>query len=472
MNLKRLVCALLAAASWSSAPALAEQRPVCVIPIKGQIERALVYAIRRGMDTAAQRQAQAVIFDMDTPGGRLDATEEIIDLITSTKATTVTFVNPNAISAGAIIAMATDHIYMSPGGRIGDAMPIMMSPIPFGAPQEIPAGLREKAVSPTEALIRSAAQRKGHDVQLAESMVRPEKGYSIGDLVICPTGQILTLTSQDAARLVGTEQHPLLSEGTVQDLPELLDRLGLAGAPLVYIRIGAAERIARVIDSFPWSGLLLALGLLALYIEFKTPGFGVPGLSGILLLALWFWGHHIAGLSGMGEVLLFICGAGLLAVEIFLIPGFGVVGVAGLAMMLSALVMAMVEHAPGGPWYRPSEGHLQDAILNLSTTLIVVVGLGALLVRYLPRTALFKRLALSATVSRNDGYRAGPAESLAGLRGVAITPLRPSGIAVFGNRRLDVVTRGEFLPPNTRIVIVESVGNRSIVESESETAAS
>jgi membrane-bound serine protease (ClpP class) len=391
MNLNCLACALLVLLPWISAPALAEQRPVCVIPINGQIERALVYAIRRGMETAERSQAQAVIFDMDTPGGRLDATEEIVALITSTKATTVTFVNPNAISAGAIIAMATDHIYMSPGGRIGDAMPIIMPTLPFGAPQEMPAGLREKAVSPTEALIRSAAQRKGHDVQLAESMVRAEKGYSIGDLVICPTGQITTLTSQDAAQLVGTEQRPLLSDGTVRDLPELLNRLGLAGAPLIYVRIGPAERIARVIDSFPWSGLLLALGLLALYIEFKTPGFGVPGISGILLLMVWFWGHHIAGLSGMGEVLLFICGAGLLAVEIFLIPGFGVVGVVGLVMMASALVMAMVEHTPGGPWYRPPEEHLQNAVLNLSTSLLVLVGLGALVIRYLPRTPLFKR---------------------------------------------------------------------------------
>jgi membrane-bound serine protease (ClpP class) len=463
---------LLAALSWSGTAGAAPAAPIYVIPIKGQIERALVYAVRRGVQAAERAQAPAIILDMDTPGGRLDATEEIIDILTSARATTYTFVNPNAFSAGAIIAMATDHIYMAPAGRIGDAMPIIMSPLPFGSPQEIPAGLREKMMSPTVALIRSAAQRKGHDVELAEAMVRPEKGYRAGDWVVCPTGQLATLTSQDAAQQVGEPKRPLLSEGTVKDIPELLARIGFPAAPVTRVQTRAAERIARVIDSFPFSGLLLGLGLLALYIEIKTPGFGFPGIAGIVLLAVWFWGHNIAGLAGMTEVLLFVLGAALLAVEIFVIPGFGAAGVGGLAMMVAALIMAMVEHAPGEPWYRLSDWDLQSAIYNLGTALILLAGLGVILVRFLPQTPMFKRLTLSTTVSRGEGYRAAsPSASLIGLRGTAITPLRPAGIAVFGNQRMDVVTRGDFLPPNCPIVIAETDGNRIIVEERSETAA-
>jgi len=466
-----IVAAVLAAQLGAADPPAPPARPVYVIPIQGQIERPLAYAVRRGVAAAGRDHAAAIVLDMDTPGGRLDATEDIMAALASAKAATYTFVNPNAISAGAIIALGTDHIYMAPAGRIGDAMPIVMSPLPFGAPQEIPAGLREKMVSPTAALIRSAAQRKRHDADLAESMVRPEKGYRAGNWQVCPTGQILTLTSQDAAQLVGEPQRPLLSAGTVESLSELLAQIGLARSPVVRVTISPAERVARVIDSFPYSGLLLAVGLLALYVELKTPGFGFPGIAGTLLLLLWFWGHHIAGLAGMGEVLLFVSGVALLVVEILFIPGFGVIGVIGLAMMFAALVMAMVEHVPGSPWYRTPDWHLRDAVFNLGTALLLVAGAGALLVRFLPRTRLFGRVALQTTVSRAAGYHAASSpEAVIGLRGTSVTPLRPAGIAVFGNRRLDVVTRGDFLPPNTPIVIVETDGNRIIVESRSGTA--
>ena len=294
----------------------------------------------------------------------------------------------------------------------------------------------------------------------------------LGDQVICPTGQIVTLTSMDAEQKVGPDQRPLLSEGTVDDLSALLQRIGLEDAPLVQVRITTAERIARVIDGFPVSGILLALGLLALYVEFKTPGFGWPGLTGILLLAVWFWGHHIAGLAGMGEILLFMVGVALLAVEIFVTPGFGTLGVFGIAAMLAAIVMAMVQHLPEGPWYRLPDWHVRKAIYNLAVSAAVAGGIGALLVRWLPKTGWFRRLALDTAVGSAEGYSAAtPAASLVGLSGIAVTPLHPAGIAVFGPRRLDVVTRGEFIPANTPIVIAQIDGNRIIVEAKSETIA-
>ena len=228
--------------------------PVYVIPIQVEIERGIVYAIRRGVSEAEEAHAGAIIFDMNTPGGRLDATEDIIEIITSVKIPTYTYVNPRAMSAGSIISMATDHIYMAPGALIGNAMPVMMSPMPMGGTEAIPEDLKEKAVSPTAALMRAAAQRKGHDPNLAEAMVRKEIGYTIDNKVICPTNRLLTLTSQEAEQLVGEDQHPLLSEGTVANMDELLKKIGRAGAPLVRVEFGAAEQIANVIDSFPYSG--------------------------------------------------------------------------------------------------------------------------------------------------------------------------------------------------------------------------
>jgi membrane-bound serine protease (ClpP class) len=439
--------------------------PVYVIPIKGQIERALVYAIRRSVDQAKEAHAGAIIFDMDTPGGRLDATEDIMDIITGAGMPTYTYVNRNAISAGAIISMSTDHIYMAPGGLIGDAMPVMMSPLPMGGTEAIPEDLKEKAVSPTAALIRSAAQRKGHDPDLAEAMVRKEIGYKIGDTVICQTNRLLTLTNVDAEQLVGDDKHPLLSEGTVANISELLRKIGRAGAPVVEVEFGQAERIARVIDSFPYSGILLAIGLLLLYIEFKTPGVILPGVAGAIILVIWFWGHNIAGLAGMGDILLFIAGLLLVGVEVFVFPGVGVIGVAGAFCMVAALLMSMVRHIPGGAWYQIRPEDIQESILNLGLSFALTLGLAAVLARFLPKTNAFQRIVLDASLDSNQGYRSSSStDNLLGMKGIAVMQLHPAGIGLFGEKRLDVITHGEMIEQDTPIVIVETHGSRIVVE--------
>jgi len=468
--MKPLLCALalsLATPFAVADPATdpAREGVTYIIPIKDMIERGLVHFLRRTLAEAVADGADAIIFDMDTPGGRLDATEEIIKLITDLEATTYTFVNPNAISAGAITAMATDHIYMSPNGRIGDAMPIMMSPLPFGSPQEMPDGLKEKAVSPTVALIRSAAQRKGHDPLLAEAMVRPELEYKIGDKVICPAGQLLTLTSQDALQLVGEDQHPLLSSGTVADMDELLETVGRSRSRVVRAGITPAERVARFIEGFPVSGLLMALGMLCIYIEFRTPGFGVPGIAGILCLAVWFWGHHVAGLAGMGELLIFLLGVTLLLIEIFIIPGFGMTGLAGITLISLSLLMAMVQHYPGTPWYRLPSFDLQKSVINMGVSLAATFIFALLLGRYLPKTSAFQRLMLNSDVGRDQGYQASRvSDDMLGLRGVADTALRPAGVGMFGTRQVNVVSRGEFIERGEPIVVAETHGSRIVVE--------
>jgi membrane-bound serine protease (ClpP class) len=471
LALASLAAALSCRGATNSAPA--ETGPVYVVPVQGMIERGLVYVMRRGVAEAIRQNASLVVLDMDTPGGRLDATEKIMALISRIPCPVVTYVNPNAISAGAIIALSTDRIYMAPAGRIGDAMPIMMSPLPMGGAQEIPEGIREKAISPTVALIRSAAQRKGHDPDLAEAMVRPEFEYRIGDEVICPAGQLLTLTSQDAARLVGEGEarRPLLSSGTADTLDSLLAQLGHAGATPRVLRQGPAETLARVIEGFPVSGLLLAAGLVLLYIEIKTPGFGLPGLGGLALLALWFWGHHIAGLAGMGEVMLFLAGVVLLFIELFVTPGFGVLGVAGIGCILASLFMAQVPHLPGGPWL-PRGVEVRGALTNLSLSLLLAFAAGILLARALPETRAFQRLMLATVEDPRAGYQASaPTGALVGLTGTCLTPLRPSGIGLFDGRRLNVIARGEFIEKDRRIRVAEAHGNRIIVEAAGEPQA-
>jgi membrane-bound serine protease (ClpP class) len=441
-----------------------------VIPIHDMIERGLVYLIRRGVTEAETLNANAIIIDMNTPGGRLDATAEIIKILTSTKITTYTFVNSDAISAGAITAMATDHIYMAPGSRIGDAMPIMMSPLPMGGPKALPDDLKEKAVSPTVAMIRAVAQRKGHDPKLAEAMVRAEFEYKIGDKMICPAGQLLTLTAQDAEQIIGEgdNAHPLLSAGTVNSIEDLLKTIGNGSDKIITLKPTAAEKLARIIDGFPISGILLALGLLGLYIEYKTPGFGIPGISGILILAIWFWGHHIAGVANILEISIFTIGIILLLIEIFIIPGFGVAGIAGTALIFASLFMSMLGKPLSSPhWYTlPSLEDIHHAVLNFSMAIILTLIGGVILAKLLPKSAVFQRLRLDTAENKADGYSAATksSELLIGTHGIAATQLRPSGIGEFNDKRLDVIARGSFIEKSTAIVIAEVHGNRIIVD--------
>ena len=447
--------------------AVASTNVTYIIPIKGMIERGLVYVIRRGVAQARRDNAAAIIFDMDTPGGRLDAAEEIVHTIGGIKIKTVTYVNPDAISAGAIIAMATDEIYMAPGSRIGDAMPIMLSPI--GGAQEMSEGVEEKSVSYVASVIRSAAQRKGHDAKLAESMVRREVEYRIGDEIICPEGELLTLTNVEAERIVEEDgvERLLLSSGTVGDLDELLETLGLDNSETVELLITPAEKVARYIEML--SVVLLAGGILGLYIEFKTPGFGIPGIVGILLLVVWFWGHHVAGLAGSGELVVFAAGALLLAVEILIIPGFGAIGLAGICLMIISVAMAMIQHYPGLPVFPPGQVQFTKAMEKLGMSLTLSFLVAVFLARFLPRTHVFQRLMLGASVGSDEGYVAShETDDLLGMVGTAETPLRPGGIGLFGNKRLDVVTRGDFINDGESIVVAETHGNRIVVETSTE----
>jgi len=433
---------------------------VIVIPVKGMIERGLLYVVRRSLAQAVKENADAVIFDMDTPGGRLDTTEEMIHLLMDLpeEITTYTFVNKDALSAGAMIALATDEIYMAPGSRIGASALVSM----FGEIKE--GDLKEKVVSATVALVTSAAQSNGHDEKLVEAMIRKDVEYKIGEKMICPEGQLLVLTDHDASRLVGEEskQRPLLSKGTVESMDLLLKELGLTDAKIERITISGAEKIARWIERFTL--LFLVGGLLGLYIEFKTPGFGVPGIAGILLLTVFFWGHNIAGLAGMGEIIMFILGAILLLVEIFVIPGFGIVGATGIALMVASILMAMIQHSPGLPWYSPPMHQVESAAVVFSLAVIISIVLMIALARILPHTTLFDHLAISAVVEGHvDLPEDKRAEALVGRSGTAVTDLRPAGIAEFGGKRLDVVAQGDFIEKGSTIVIAEVHGNRIVV---------
>lgn len=431
---------------------------VYVIPIEGQIEPALLYVIRRGVDEAVSVKADALVITMDTPGGRLDATEEIIRTLGKANIPTYTYVEKNAFSAGAIIALSTEHIYMAPGSVIGDAMPIQISPL--GGVQAPTPDVQEKMVAAASAIVRRAAEQGGHDPKLAEAMVRRELEYKIGEEIICPEGQLLTLTNTEAARLVDTDQRPLLSEGTVENLDALIQRIGLTGAEVKTLEVTAAEKIARFIAAM--APLLLMVGLGGIWIEIKTPGLGAPGLIGGIALVLFFFGHHIAGLAGMEDVILFLVGVSLLFIEIFITPGFGILGISGLVLILLALLNAMTLPDPGTPWL-PVPTNFESIGPAIQNLVIALLGTGAIALffgRMLPKSHLPFILEEKETFKNVDDT----VEPLIGRAGRALTDLRPSGTGEFEDERFDVVTAGEFIEKGNPIRIIETHGNRIIVE--------
>jgi len=440
-------------------PPIGPDAPVYIIPIDGQIEGALLYVIRRGLAEADAKQAAAVILVMDTPGGALKATGDIIASIQASDVPVYTFVDKQAFSAGAIIALSTKAIYMAPGSVIGDALPIMVSPI--GGVQEMSESVEEKAVSAVAAQVRSAAQESGHNPELAEKMVRRELEFKIGDTVISPAGHLLTLTAEEASQ-PDEEGQPLLSAGTVEDLPAVIQKLGLSDHPIVTMQITSSEKLARLIAGA--APILMMLGFLGIYIEFKTPGFGLPGILGGLCLVLFFWGHHIAGLAGMEDLGLFTLGILLLLIEILVIPGFGITGLLGLSFIFISLVGAMVRIVPGGPWL-PAWSDLEAPIMKTGMALVGTGAIALLIGKFLPKSRLFGRLTLSKADRADEGYTASPdTTEWIGRKGVALTDLHPVGAAQIDGQRLDVVTSGEYINKDEPLEIIEAHGNRLVVK--------
>jgi membrane-bound serine protease (ClpP class) len=464
-----LLMALAASAAEVNAPT--PGKTVYVLPIRDDIMPPLTYVVRRGVKEAIANKADLLVLDMKTNGGRLDTTEDIIEILGEFKGDTACYVNDRAFSAGSFIAVATKKIYMAPSSVIGAATPIMMSP--EGGVQAMPAGVEAKMTSAVRALVRRVAEKNGHNPAVVEAMIDRNKELKIGDTVINPKGEILTLTDTEAAKEYGTPPKPLLSLGTVANLDALLAKLGYANARRVDIKPTGAERLGTWINAI--SPLLLIVGIICMYIEFKTPGFGAPGIISISAFALYFVGGYIAGFSGLEWMLVFIVGVILLALEFFVFPGTMTLGVAGAALMVLGIVMALIDLYPGVPstpgvpalprFAAPSRDSIEHA---LQTMLITTFG-SALAIwlasKWLPKTSIYATLvSQGASGAATTAHFEKQEKELIGLNGIAISALRPSGKAQFGNDILDVMSQGDMLAKGTSVRIVGVSGGTAVVE--------
>jgi membrane-bound serine protease (ClpP class) len=297
---------------------------------------------------------------------------------------------------------------------------------------------------------RALAERRGIDPRIGEAMVDPD----IAIAGVVDSGKLLTLTTDEAVR-VGYAIE-------VRDFSALLDSLGLGGAEVVVTSVNWAEALVRFLTHPVVAALLLPLGMLGIFWEIKTPGFGVPGGVGLLALALFFGSHMIVGLAGWEEVLLLAVGLGLLAAEVFVIPGFGVAGVLGIACIGVAIFLSLLGDLRTWHDVLRATGTFASSLLIIIAALVVVV-------RQLPRSERSLGILLKAATTRDAGFVSGQARSeLVGVVGEALVDLRPSGTARFGSERYDVVAESGFVPRGTRVRVIRAEAYRLVVLPEDE----
>jgi membrane-bound serine protease (ClpP class) len=428
-------------------PALA-QKPliVYVAPIDGMIDLGLAPFVERVLREAGEAGAASVVLEINTFGGRVDAAVLIRDTLLTAKVPTIAFINKRAISAGALIALATEKIVISQGGTIGAATPVQM-----GQPGAPAQPVEEKTVSYVRKEFRATAEARRRPPLIAEAMV--DADIEIPDLI--EKGKLLTLTTEEALK------HKI-ADIRGDTIEEILQQSGLSGAEVRRTSPNWAENLVRFVTHPIVSSLLITIGMLGIILEIRTPGFGVPGVLGILSIAFFFWGHWLVQLAGWEEILLVVSGIVLLAAEIIIIPGFGVAGVFGIAALLSGLSLSLI--GGGATW-----DFILKAVGRVVFSLLVAVLGSLVLLRFLPRLPFGRRLILETGLSANQGYASPPEtdQQWLGKSGRAISPLRPSGIADFGGERVDVVSDGEFIESGAWVVVTRVDGNRIVVRRHS-----
>lgn len=472
-------CALALVCLAGILPAAGQEDQVYVVDISGDVDPGMAAFVDRAFQEIPEGD-HLVVLEMDTFGGRVDAALMIVDTIVNfDRGTTVALVTKKAISAGALIALACDQLAMRPHTTLGDCAPIMVS-------SEGPEMLGEKFQSPLRAKFRSLARKNGYPEVLAEAMVtadmevlrlttkdgtvyldardfqewsEAEKVAVVDKKTVVARGELLTMDDVEARELG-------FSLMTAADRAALLAHLGAAGYEIVPVAPTWTEGLMRFIGTI--APLLMLIGLGALYTEIKAPGFGAPGIVGIICLTLFFMNQYTVGLAGYTELLIILLGFVLVAFELFVIPGFGIAGIAGILCIVVGLVLSLqgfVLPDPAMPWQMDL---LVTNLVQVLGAIVLAFFISLALLRYvLPKMPVVSRGPyLNANLQNARAEAVANAGVVAGDRGVALTALHPSGKMKVGSRVYDVVTEGEFLEKGTPVVITAVRGNILIVAAE------
>lgn len=413
-------------------------KKVFTFKIDTDIDPAMTRRVRLALEKAKEIDADLIIIDMDTYGGAVNDADAIRTMLLDLDIPIYVFINKDAASAGALISIATDSIYMAPGSSIGAAT-VVNGTDGAAAPDKYQSYMRS--------MMRSTAEAKGRDPKIAEAMV-DEKIEIEG---ISEAGSVITFSVSEAEKYG-------FCEGQYDSIKDILAAQNLGDAEITAYEVGASETIIAFFLSPAISGFLILIIIGGLYFELQTPGLGFPILASMIAVLLYFTPYYLNGLAENWEILVFVIGVILLAVELFVIPGFGIFGVLGIVGILTGLILGMIPNQNFNFDYVPA-ADLFGALLTVILAAIASVGLVFWLTPKVNEWGAFKTISLATTLQRSDGYTSSfYADTLKGKTGIVHSRLRPSGKIEIDGDIYDAYSRGEFIDQGEEIIVISTEG--------------
>ncbi|MDZ4205424.1 MAG: NfeD family protein [Bacteroidales bacterium] len=408
---------------------------VYLFEIKEQIAPPIWRATRKAMNEAHDKNMDLILVHMNTYGGMLDAADSIRTIILQSKIPVYVFIDNNAASAGALISIACDSIYMRPGALIGAATVVDQSGNP----------LPDKYQSYMRAMMRSTAEATGRNPDIAQAMVDPR----IVIEGITDTGQVLSFTVTEAMK------HGYC-EGQAENIEEVLTIAGVSDYTITRLELTAMDKIIGFLIHPIVSGLLIMLIIGGIYFELQTPGVGFPSAAAVVAALLYFAPLYLEGIAANWEILIFVVGLVLLAIEIFAIPGFGIAGISGIALMVAGLMLAMIDNM-GFNFGAQYMGDLLQAFFVVSVAAFLGLALSFYVGRKVFTTHIFGELALETTQDASLGYTSADAHyhSMIGRSGKAYTMLRPAGKVMIDDELFDATADSGFIEKGEDVVVVK-----------------
>ena len=452
---------------------------IVVIPIgmESLIRKTKFEFIQRIIKKAEEDKASAIIFDLNTPGGIAWYTEEImLSDLQNLSLPTYSYVNPKAMSAGALIAIATDYIYMHEPSTIGAAAPVM------GNGQDIPESMLKKVLSDIVSTADNVARLKGHDPAIAKAFIDTKAELTFEVPVITNEGSLsyvnafapdsendlLVLNAWEATQVINGKK--IFAEGVASSLEDLVQKAKLQGKIVTAKPLGFELVGDWIVKLAPW---LLLFGIAGAYMELKVPGFGIPGFLSLICFALFFFGHNVAGyMAGFEAIGVFALGLILILLELFVFPGLLVFGLLGVVCIVGSLIYSMVDplnlNWDGSVNFSELGVLLGDPITNVLIAFIGAFVIALFLMRYLSSMPMTRWMVLDEVQSHGPALNSSDNEdgggTLIGVMGTAATDLRPSGSVVIYDKRVDVISSGAFISAGSAIIVTKHEGSKVVVE--------
>jgi len=427
------------------------EQTVFIIPINGDIDMGLPYVVNRGIDQAENDDAKLIIFDIDTFGGRVDAATKIKDSILGTKIPTVAFINRRAISAGALISLSCDSIYMTSGATIGAATAVDLQG--NKGSEKVISYMREEMASTAEANGKSreiAAMMVDESLELDFYVTSFGDTLNSTDIEGFKVDKLVTLTTKDALKLGFANE-------TFENIESLIDYLGFDNSQTKKITSTWSEELVRFLTNPTVAPLLMSLGFLGLLFEVKSPGLGFPGIAGIIFLTLFFGSHFLVGLADIIEIILLFFGILLVILEILIIPGFGIAGITGGGLILWSIFYMLLGEYPSAQDY-------SDAYFGLSIATIGAIAAGILLFKIITESKYYSQVIEFKPQRKQDGYSISKGfEKFVGKSGISTTDLRPSGKINIDNQIFQAISTGDYINKNSKIIVLRIDENQMVV---------